>query len=289
MLSVRTFSYVTFTSHYVSLAKTMPGVKRTATGAAKKIQRFFRKRRTPRGRVSQALTHKFARTCSLYNNDMGVYIRTDSSGNTYFSDGTNLARSLAFDFSLQQVRMYLGGVLRWTVPVPNYAEFSALFDNFKIDYVEVSLSPGWNANNLADSAYVNTTTGQMTGASYWEAYGLPCIGCANDFDDVNSAQISDLQQYESFKYIPMGTAGQPVTFKTFRPRVAAQFYNTAVSTGYGWGIDSGQWIDCASAAVPHYGLKMALDSGTANRGPINTNIAQMNIIFKMHYSFRNAR
>lgn len=263
--------------------------KRTATETVTKTKRARRMVKRPRGLTALSpKLHQFSRTCSVYSQDTGVYLRTDGAGGLYFSDGTNLARSLAFDFSLQQVRIYLGGVVRWTLPVPNYTEFTALFDQYRIDGVDVSLSPGFNANNLADSGYVNTGTGAYTGAAFWEAYGIPCIGAATDLDDVGNTVITDLQQYDTFRYVKLGQAGAPILVRKFRPRPAIQYYNTAISAAYGTG-DNGPFIDCSSASCPHYGLKMALDAGNANRGPILTNIAQMNIIVKLRVSMRNVR
>lgn len=243
------------------------------------------KSRVPRT-ISTPPVHKFTRISAINQGSTPLMLKTDSSGSLFFSDGTNLADNLQFDFSLQQTTVYLGGVSRWAINLTNYTEFTALFDLYRIDSVDVLLIPSFLGGSLQENA--NPATGTFVPVTGLAAYGLPSIMHCVDYDDVAVANGQAVQQYENCKYVPWG--GQyPIKLRSFRPRAITQFYNTAVSAAYGPGSDKPQWLDCNYAAAKHYGMKMALQQVGNNLGPINAVIGYFDVVFKYHLSFKNTR
>lgn len=118
--------------------------------------------------------------------------------------------------------------------LPNYGEFTALFDQYRILEAIVSFIPLQNMS-VATSGTTNYPGIFMT---------------AIDYDDANLPATSDLQQYESYQRI---AAYRPCV-RVVKPRSAVALYNGSTFTGYGT-AKHGQWIDAASPSIPHYGLK----------------------------------
>lgn len=118
--------------------------------------------------------------------------------------------------------------------LPNYTEFTALFDMYKITGVKVTYMP------RANSAEAGTNQ------------GLVKFFSVIDYDDTTApTAINDLLQYESLK---VSNSSRDHT-RFLKPKIARAIYQSGVSTAYG---ASTGWIDCDNASVPHYGLKYAL-------------------------------
>lgn len=118
--------------------------------------------------------------------------------------------------------------------VPNNGEFTALFDQYKINGVRVRLSP------RANSAEIGTNQ------------GLIKMFTAIDYNDITApTAINDLLQYENCK----ATSSNREHVRYLKPKVEKAVYQSALVTGYGAGT---AWIDTANPSVPHYGLKFAL-------------------------------
>lgn len=145
-------------------------------------------------------------------------------------------------------------VYDWTVPqnyghafklseLPNYSEFTLLFDQYKIVGVQTKFI--FDAN----CAQVPTTANAL-GPS------LPNLITVNDYDDATPLIIdTDYQQYETYKIARMD---RPIK-RYCKPKVATAVYN-GTFTGY---AQSSPWIDANSANVEWYGLKYSID-------PVNT-------------------
>lgn len=117
--------------------------------------------------------------------------------------------------------------------MPNYSEFTSLFDKYKICKIVYTLMFQQN-------------TAPMNGNSV-----LPLIHICSDDDDATvPSSLTELQQRANCKRRVLGNT---VMIKyTFRPKIAAAIYNTALSTGYA--IKSG-YINTDYPDVPHYGIK----------------------------------
>ncbi len=135
---------------------------------------------------------------------------------TQFQSSLGGATSMALTFALSDL--------------PNYTEFTALFDQYRIEEVSVRLIP------------IVTT---CTPASYTDSLLYSVV----DFDDATTATVTDLQQYENVRVSP------PTKEVKYRlvPRLAIAAYGGAF-TQY---ANTQMWLDVGSPSTYHYGLKLA--------------------------------
>jgi len=126
--------------------------------------------------------------------------------------------------------------------VSGYDEFTALYDEYRIDEIKVTFH-----NYGKTEAPTNTTLAST-------------ILYTVDFDDdTPPANILELQEHTNCKLLTTRAKKWGVRF---RPSVAPMFYNTALTSGYG--RKTGAWLDCAKPDIPHYGLKMWINQATDN-------------------------
>lgn len=127
--------------------------------------------------------------------------------------------------------------------VPNYTEFTNLYDNYKITGVAVELRPtftGGELNNIANSA---------------NNVAIPDIRTVVDYDDANViATENELLQYQNIKW----TRGNRIHRRYFKPKPAVPIYKDALSFGYSPAY-SPRWYDTAYATVPFNALKIWID------------------------------
>lgn len=130
--------------------------------------------------------------------------------------------------------------------LPGYADFTGLYDRYRIKAVKMTFLPRISQQTVAGGVVAATQI-------------APPIGTCIDYDDANTpTDITTLQQYDSFR---IHHEFKP--FKIFiRPRLASALYNGAVFTAYG-NAPGKQWIDVASPDVPYYGVKWATTSYSA--------------------------
>lgn len=132
--------------------------------------------------------------------------------------------------------------------LPNVAEFTALFDEYRIKRVKMVFIPTWDSAELYN----------VTGAS---GVLLPNMYTAIDLNDTTGISTADLMEYDTFQ---MDQLNKPVVrWVRPSPKVDVLTNSGATSTS----MDAGrQWLQCDANGinVPHYGLKVNVDNiGTA--------------------------
>ena len=127
--------------------------------------------------------------------------------------------SMQFAFTLSGVKVYIGGVLNATLPMPNVSEFTGLYDQYRIDYVECKFS--FSNNNSSNSSPGST---------------LPIMYLVKDYDDSGAAGVTDLQQYSTQTMWQLGNAHGRDGIKSskMKPNVDVALYQ-GVTSGYGRG------------------------------------------------------
>lgn len=145
-----------------------------------------------------------------------------------------------------------------------YATFTALFDQYRIDRIELTFRPVYNVNNFLASG--------TAGANQMQR-----IYTVVDYDD--DASPTTLQQLEEYTNCKIH---QYETFTiSFVPHVANAVYSGAFTS---FGNLRSPWIDCASSTVAHYGIKWGVT------GSLNATYNQAwNVAGKMWVSFKNVR
>jgi len=137
----------------------------------------------------------------------------------------------------------------------NPTEFTALFDQYRIMYVEVAFIPISAVASIA-----------------------PLVSVI-DYDDATvPTAVSDLWQYSTACY----TAAGHTHIRRLHPRFDIAAYS-GTFTSYAL-APYGQWVDVASPGVQYYGVKWALSATTSG-----TTGAVYNIQIKYHIQCRNSR
>lgn len=183
--------------------------------------------------------HKFIRSASFQapGAQLGYDQRTG-----FVWNGTNLlSHTLQFNFTLQGVNVYCGGTFVTTLALPNNTELTALYDQYRIDWVDCQFM---FSNNQSS---VNSPTSV-----------LPICYIAKDYDDSGDAGVTAIQQYATQQTWQLGNwRGDGIRHVRVKPNVDVAVYNTAIANGYARGKP--MLIDTSSPATPHYGIKLALD------------------------------
>lgn len=180
------------------------GNKRRDGKRAKLIRKKIRLSRAVRQKV-----YNFTRSCTL----------TDLSG----SDVSDVFGGLSFNLG----------------QLPNYTEFTNLFDQFRICGIRLEIIPKYTSVDLNPLA---TTV------------AMPNIHTVIDYNDIATpGNLEVLLQYPNYKR----TRGNAVHKRYFKPAVLASNYEGAVTSAYTskWG----QWLDSIDYPTVHYGLRYGID------------------------------
>lgn len=153
--------------------------------------------------------------------------------------------------------------------VPNYTEFTNLYDQYKINAVKVTLIPRGNTAEITASSGASTVfQGQSVG-----------VFSVIDYDDTAVlANINEACQYQNMK---MTRATQQHS-RYLKPR-----FNLLSITNQGTGATGASqntrgWLDCDYINVPHYGVKWALQQN------VNYNLTY-DVKIDYYLAFKNVR
>lgn len=166
---------------------------------------------------------------------MTRHTRTVNGITTINNPASGTTTSGAFVFKLQDL--------------PNYTEFTALFDNYQMMCVVLKLTP---VKNQMNTNLLGTVE-------------IPKIGIAYDYDDGNPPTTMDaLRQYATYREYDMT---QPITLKIY-PKVSIATYAGALTTGYlrpTPKLMKQFRFDCAYPNVEFFGIKFFIPdtAGTA--------------------------
>lgn len=124
--------------------------------------------------------------------------------------------------------------------LPGFTEFTSLYDEYRIDYVQYKF--------YLKSAIDSFTTGNVD---------YPVLHWAVDNDDAGiPTTLADIQQHSNAKTALL-TCEKPVVVG-YKPSVAQEIYRTPITTAYA--SKQNVFVDTTGTNVPHYGLKWGLDS-----------------------------
>lgn len=243
--------------------------KRARTTMAKKPK--FRRFRG----VMSALprTWQFQRMVSTGQSGVALTVATDATGATIFKSLTTTSPSITFDFALDAMRVYLGGINIMAVAVPGYNELTALFDSYRFEKIELFYTCSMAANNSVGTA---------------QQFYFPGVAYVVDTDDANPATATDLQQYANCKYTQFGGISNTTMKRlaVFTPKCQSALYTSGtVVAGQG---QTNVWLDAASADVRHYGFKMAIDQLVASTST-NQNWFGLQFQVRYHLSMKDLR
>lgn len=202
-----------------------------------------------------------------------VRCASTQGGPTYPIDLYNGFATTLFDiqlsFAITQVNVSLGGTIWRTIGLPNNSEFTSLYDQYRIDWVECEFFFSANSSGTNDATYP-----------------LPIMYIVKDYDDSQSASVSALCQYNNVKTWQLGNQDSKNGKFVLRvkPNVDTLVFAGAIS---GYARSKPMFIDTTSNTVPHYGVKMAFDPITAPGASRIVGFLSMN--FKYHLTMMNTR
>lgn len=231
-------------------------------------------RRRPKGYSNRVpRVYNFMRVCSTNAaTTNAISLTTNGAGYLEFKTGLVSGGRMSMEFTLAGVNWYLNGTYAGQAALPSATEFTALFDTYMIDKIDV----------MAMTTFSNVG---MVSSPSTQAIALPYVAYVKDYDDSNDTQLPVIQQYNGVRYTNFtnGVRGGPVKLATIRPKQSVMIYNTSTTTAYG---EKRGWVDCVNANVPHYGMKYALDNSSISY-PVNTTVATVNFIFRYHLKLKN--
>jgi len=145
----------------------------------------------------------------------------------------------------------------WTsADIVQFSSFASIFDQYRIDKVEVWCTP--------------------FGAAVYPNYGANTrFYSVVDYDDANSpSTVAALQEYTNC----VTTRCTEGHYIKFRPHIAVALYGGSFTQ---FGNKVSDWIDCGSTSVSHYGVKLGIEPTTS------ANDLRIDMFTRITVSFRN--
>jgi hypothetical protein len=138
--------------------------------------------------------------------------------------------------------------------------YTALFDQYRIDEVQVTLRPTFNVG----------IQGLGTPS--------PIIYTVIDYDDSSAlGTIAAFRQYNNCTETQFETV-----VRSFKPHAAMAAYT---GTFVGFANEESPWLDCSSTTIQHYGYKFAIAPPPSS----TTSLYSVALTTRMKISFRNVR
>lgn len=165
--------------------------------------------------------------------------------------------------------------MSWTLnSLPNYTEFTNLFDQYRINYIEVKFIYDHNVGEVASSAGIAANANM----------GLPNVYLARDYDDASA--LGGIDEYLQYEGCIVRRLGDIFSIRIY-PHIASAAYSGTFTS---YKNDTRAWIDVNSTGVAHYGLKMGVDASMCNSAAgAAVAIGRLTLIHTYNISFKNVR
>jgi len=185
------------------------------------------------GRVSSSVPRGVVSTYKIRRAWQQEITYAPSSG--FFAGGPNLQ----FNFSGSASEIRVGGVATFGPTLVNSSEFSALFDQWRINSVTMRID--WNTNSATPAETASVP---------------PLLFIAPDYDDSGDANVAALLQYPSVRTHSFYQNGYSPLIYTLSPKPLRDIAGTGMLTSYS--VDNSKpFLRTAELATPHYGVKLA--------------------------------
>jgi len=175
---------------------------------------------------------------------------------------------LEMDFSLNQTKIYIGGSVISTVTNPGGSDFFSLYDEWKIDMVEVATMIGFD----------NIVPGVLSTPQ------LPIFNYAFDPSDTSTITLGSILQFENVQTVQMGVQrGQDGFVVRFKPVPGLPIVNTGGSVTFGTVPEKAGWMSMDLTTTPHNALKIVYDPAASTNNSI---IGSVTFYIKYHFSMK---
>lgn len=233
--------------------------------------RIYGRSRTKRGARPKFLFHRWC-TLPVYSTvTAGPGLNFSAAQCTYSATtgiltvGTNINQpewDLAACFSLNDI--------------PNVAEFTNLFDQYKLNAVMFQIK----MTNVPEN--INAPNGNSV--NYGNFY--PTLWYAPDHDDNNTRTIAQLKEYDRARHKTL-RPNKEINI-LLRPSTLQGVYNNSTIFGYACNFKK-PWLDMAYPSMPHFGLKFAIDFEGLTTAATTAQAFQFKINAKYYFSCKNTR
>lgn len=160
--------------------------------------------------------------------------------------------------------------------IPNVAEFTSLFDMYKLNAVMFQIKMTSIPENI------NAPNGNVV--NYGNFY--PTLWYAPDHDDNNTNTIAQLKEYERARHKVL-RPNKEINIM-LRPTTLSGTYNNSTIFGYQANYRK-NWLDAAYPSIPHFGLKFAIDFEGLTLAGSGAGAFQFKINAKYYFSCKNTR
>jgi len=248
-----------------------------STAAARSIQRAFRSSRSrsmsvvsvPRSRFRNIDTKIFRTRRTICQNITFALYGPGAGWNT----GVSAYPDLSITHALTATTMWINGFIVYQPVMPAFAEFTALFDHYRIDRVNITAFFSANRVSVGETPFV-------------EQHSLPMLHIMNDYNSPTIVQtLSDYMQKPDCRHIQLGTG------KTVRHSYVPRIRENAVldsETGTATGVSkSGQWIDTNSSSISHTGCRLYLDN--FGRFGVDDQVGTVQLLIEHEMSFKSVK
>lgn len=161
--------------------------------------------------------------------------------------------------------------------VTNYTELTALYDQYKINFVEIYMM--WSPDYLPVAT--STTAGERSNLvpPSLKIFHLP------DYDDNDPLTLDEFKERSKTKL----TLLKPQVMKkiVIKPAVLSQMYETLTSTGYA--PKFGVKLDTNDVAVPHYCYKFGVEIPQVQGGSSDIELGHITYEFRYNLTMYNTK
>lgn len=217
---------------------------RRATLASRRSAKSYKKTRISRG-IASTVTHSYKRTVgtgAVVGTSDGWRVNSQAATGLSINGGAGSGGyDIEISFQLSGVTVYFGGIVWWNYPMPNFADLTALYDNYRVDFIDCEFT--FNSDNSSTSQ---------------PAASLPRVFMVEDHDDVAAINLTGIQQVSGLKKWQFGIGPGVMKRVRIHPTPLEMVYYSAVATGYQRGSNK-KWIRTTNDSVPLYGVKMIID------------------------------
>lgn len=205
-----------------------------------KRKRVYRKKFTRMGRVSKynkvMYTKRNGQNCYDYINGTGCseIIANSAGTGTVFNLGFRLA------------------------DLPNFGEFTALYDQYRIRGVKVSFIPVSNVSTFTDVIGNNQPVQTVSGTGSYSVRSYSAIDY--NIDNVGLTLLDEIREYNNMRWKPYNR----IHSRYVRPKIAVTTDQFLTMPG------KQPWLPCENngAFLVHFGLKFAVDPSPVPIGTI---------------------
>ena len=227
--------------------------RKTRRSTRKGIRRGTRRstrKRTVVAKLSRGITQKsypFSRTCTILAPNSFVY----GASSVACTQATTVDGAYCNETAIAVAgpNYYASAIKFQMNQLPNFAEFQALFERYRINHIDVKITPFSTQAELQSSGNQN--------ASLF----LHSVIDTDDADPPTTADasgVNEMRERPSYRMVNcFQNGGRPLRWRV-RPKIAMPAYGTGVFASYTH--QSPQWIDWVSPTVEHYGMKLMFES-----------------------------